>query len=140
MTDNHAEQDANLTLEDAISRIDLLERRLKRIVAERNKARSDFARLAAAAQPFANHTARSMRGLLDDIAPDEFYRLSKTLLTCITADSNHAAIGQVLALSETLAAELDNRRRGSANAVDIDLCADRILRKLEQVYQSDKKS
>lgn len=135
MGEERAQEDEQPTSLD--DRLDLLERRLKRVIAERNKARGDFARLAKVAAPFGAQTSRSMRKWLDETPPEAVFRLSQGIDQAINGESHHQLVVQVIQLAETLAKAVEQRRAGESTDFSPEYYADKVLNKLNKLHAWD---
>ena len=111
-------------------RIKLLEQRVKRIANERNEARAKLARLCRVAEPFADHTATSLKALAETETPQAIRAWSKALAVAIEEQDAHKVVYRALRAAEALA---NNVLEESPR----DIRANRVSKILDEVFGLD---
>ncbi|MFF7397940.1 hypothetical protein ACFZAI_15900 [Achromobacter sp. NPDC008082] len=127
MTTETTQEPTILELEE---RVRLLEQRVKRIANERNEARAKLARLCRVAEPFADHTATSLKELIESETPQSIRAWSKALAVAIEDQDAHKVVYRALRAAEALATNvLEESPR--------DIRANRVSKILDEVFVLD---
>ncbi|CAB3626840.1 hypothetical protein CEY09_01995 [Achromobacter marplatensis] len=127
MTTDTTQAPTILELEE---RIKLLEQRVKRIANERNEARAKLARVCRVAEPFADHTATSLKALAETESAQAIRAWSKALAVAIEDQDAHKVVYRALRAAEALATNIleENPR---------DIRANRVSKILDEVFVLD---